>query len=306
MTSFPLAECESRSDWPTASLRGWEPLSGCGKIRESRSLDQPFRMSSALPTSSTPDKDAPRGAAEADVGLVAALSMELGPFVNRCLPVQAYVGEKYRFQGLLLHDIRIATVESGTGAAHATRATQALIDGHKPKWVVSIGFSGALQPHLKVGDLVIADSIVDANGKGIKLDTRMKSSPKDGLYVGKFINLPQVVRTVAEKKALGEQTEGLAVDQESLAIGRVCAERQIRFMSVRVISDTMEKDLPPEALAVFGKSGFLRAGVMLNALWRRPSSWSELWNLREQSTLAAARLGLYLKNVVEKLGEESR
>lgn len=263
-------------------------------------------MSSATPSSSNSDPAAPRSAADADVALVAALSLELAPFVNRCLPVQSYVGDKYRFQGLLLHDIRIATVESGTGANHATRATNALIDGHRPQWVISVGFSGALQPHLKLGDLVVADSIVDGDGKGIKLDTRMKSSPSDGLYVGKFVNQPQIVRTVAEKKTLGEKTTGLAVDMESLAVGRVCAQRQIPFMSVRVISDTMDKDLPPEVSAIFGSSGFLRAGAVLGALWRRPSSWSDLWGLREQSTMAAARLGLYLKNVVERLGEDLR
>ena len=132
---------------------------------------------------------------------------------------------------------------------------------------------------------------------------RSQSAPKDGLYVGKFLNTDQILRTVAEKSSLGEATGAIAVDMESLAVARVCAERKVRFMAVRVISDDLSKDLPAEVLTVFGSSGYVRAGAVLSALWKRPSSWSDLWQLREQSVQAAARLGMFLRNVVERLGE---
>jgi len=255
----------------------------------------------------TADTEEPsRTAAEADIGIVAALGMEVAPFVGRCLPVQSYVGDRFHVQGLLLHDIRIAVVESGAGANLASRATQTLLDGHTPSWVLSVGFSGALQPHLKLGDLVVANSIVNREGKGLSVDVQMQSSPQDGLYVGKFLNTDKIVRTAAEKQQLGESTGAIAVDMESLAVARVCAERQVRFMAVRVISDDLTKDLPPEVLTVFGSTGFLRAGAVLSALWNRPSSWSDLWQLREQSVQSAARLGLFLRNVVERLGEDLR
>ena len=261
-------------------------------------------MADTQPAIQTDAEETPRNPAEADIGIVAALNLEVAPFVGRCLPVQSYLGEKFRIQGLLLHDIRIAVVESGTGAARTTRATHTLLDGHTPKWVLSVGFSGALQPHLKVGDLVVAEAIVNAEGKGLSVPVQMQSAPKDGLYVGKFLNTDQIVRTVSDKTKLGEATGAIAVDMESLAVARVCAERQVRFMAVRVISDDLTKDLPAEVLTIFGSSGFVRAGAVLSALWNRPSSWSDLWQLREQSIQAAARLGMFLRNVVERLGED--
>ena len=263
-------------------------------------------MADSSPATQPDSEETSRTAAEADVGIVAALGMEVAPFVGRCLPVQSYVGDRFRVQGLLLHDTRIAVIESGAGATLATRATHALIDGHKPQWVLSVGFSGALQPHLKLGDLVVANAIVNTEGKGLSVDVQMQSSPKDGLHVGKFLNSPHIVRTVEEKKQLGETTGEIAVDMESLAVARVCAERQVRFMSVRVISDDLAKDLPPEVLSIFGSTGYLRAGAVLSALWKRPSSWSDLWQLREQSIESAVRLGLFLRNVVERLGEGAR
>ncbi len=263
-------------------------------------------MADQQPASTTDAESASRNAAEADIGIVAALSLEVAPFVGRCLPVHSYVGDRFRVQGLLLHDIRIAVIESGVGAALATRSTHALLDGHRPHWVLSVGFSGALQPHLKVGDLVVAQSIVNSEGKGLSVDVQMKSAPQDGLYVGKFLHTDHIIRTAAEKQRLGEETGAIAVDMESLAVARVCAEQKVRFMAVRVISDDLSKDLPAEVLSVFGSSGFLRAGAVLSALWKRPSSWSELWQLREQSVQSAARLGLFLRNVVERLGEGVR
>ena len=192
------------------------------------------------PASSTDTEEPIRNAAEADIGIVSALAMEVAPFAGRCLPVQSYKGDRFHIQGLLLHDTRIAVVESGAGAVLAARATQTLLDGHAPAWVLSVGFSGALQPHLKLGDLVVANAIVNTEGKGLSVDVRMQSSPSDGLYVGKFVNADHIVRTVEEKKQLGESTGAIAVDMESLAVARVCANRQVKFMSVRVISD----DLP--------------------------------------------------------------
>lgn len=252
------------------------------------------------------DLEAARNSAEADIGIVAALSMEVSPFVGRCLPVQSYVGDRFHVQGVLLHDIRIAVVESGAGANLAARATNTLIDGHSPKWVVSIGFSGALQSHLKVGDLVVANAIVDQQGKGLSVPVQMQSAPQDRLFVGKFLNTDQIVRRAEDKRQLGDSTGAIAVDMESLAVARVCAERNIRFMSVRVISDDLSKDLPQEVLSVFGSTGYRRAGAVLSALWNRPGSWSDMWKLREQAIESAARLGLFLRNVVERLGEDCR
>ena len=121
-----------------------------------------------------------------------------------------------------------------------------------------------------------------------------------------FLNSDQIIRLVSEKQQLGASTGALAVDMESLAVARVCAERNIRYMSVRVISDDLSQDLPQEVLSVFGSTGYRRAGAVLSALWNRPSSWSDLWQLREQAIVAASRLGLFLRNVVERLGDDCR
>ena len=48
---------------------------------------------------------------------------------------------------------RVTIVQAGAGRLAAARGTQALIRGHRPAWVISAGFAGALQPELRRGTL---------------------------------------------------------------------------------------------------------------------------------------------------------
>ena len=111
--------------------------------------------------------------AHADIGLVAALNIEMAPFLQRCLTAKKYTGGEFTFRGGRYDEARVAIVESGPGFARARRATQALLEAHTPPYVVSCGFSGALQPDLKVGHIVMANSITDTPCGGLD-STAMK------------------------------------------------------------------------------------------------------------------------------------
>jgi adenosylhomocysteine nucleosidase len=92
---------------------------------------------------------------------------------------------------------------------------------------------------------------------------------------------------------------------ESLAVAEVCRELKRRFLSVRVISDDLETDLPPEVLSVLGSTRTFRAGAALGALWKRPGSIRDLWKLREQAHDAAERLATFLDGVIEQLAPQA-
>jgi len=239
--------------------------------------------------------------AHADVGLVCALPIELGTFLDRCEKVRKYSGGKFVFRGGRYDDIRIAIVECGTGFARARAATQSLIDAHSPDWILSSGFSGGLLPEMKPGQIVIANSIVDTHEHELNIDVHVAEDTARGLYVGRFVTADKIVRMVDEKMALAEQHAAIAVDLESLAVAQVCQETQTRFMAVRVISDDLSADLPPEVLSVIGNSGTVRLGAAIGSLWKRPSSAKDLWNLREAAMTAAERLADFLDGVVRQI-----
>ncbi len=243
----------------------------------------------------------PQDTAHADIGIVCALHLELGAFLERCDRVKKYTGGKFTFRGGKYDNVRVAIVEAGAGFARTRDATHALIDAHTPPWVLSVGFSGALQREMKVGDIVMANAIVDTHGHELDIDLRMAEDPSRGLYVGRIVTADGIVRTVADKESLAERTGGLAVDLESLAVAQICRDRKVKFMAVRVISDDMSADLPPEVLSVFGSTGSIRAGAVAGALWKRFSSAKDMWRLHQQAADAAQKLATFLDGVVGQL-----
>src|SRR5262245_55050100 len=138
----------------------------------------------------------------AHVGIVHATGMEVDPFLDRCDRIRKYSGGNFTFRGGLFGDIRVALAESGMGPLVAKKATQALIDGHTPSWIVSAGFSGALQPGMKLGDIVVANAVADLHGAELAIDLKMPADPARGLHVGRLLTVERIVRTVDEKKAL--------------------------------------------------------------------------------------------------------
>jgi len=239
--------------------------------------------------------------AHADIGIVCALPIELNAFMDRCQKVKKYTGGDFTFRGGLYDGIRIAIVESGMGFARARRATQAMLEGHSPRWLLSCGFAGALQAGIPVGSILVADSIVDQHGQSLQIDLQMPADPARGLFVGRLLTADNIVRTVELKRQLAEQYSALAVDQESLAVAQVAREHKTRFLAVRVISDDLSSDLPPEILSIVGATGSVRFGAAVGALWKRPSAAKDMWRLREQAQSAAKRLATFLDGVVIQL-----
>lgn len=250
-----------------------------------------------MTTSQSPQDDK----AHADIALVCALAIEIDPLLKRCEKVRKYTGGKFVFRGGRYDDIRLAIVQSGMGFANARRATEALVDAHTPDWVLSVGFSGGLLPSMKVGDVVLANAIADTHGNELTVDLKMADDPNHGIYVGRFLNPDEIVRTVEEKKLLAENHSAIAIDLESLAVAQVCRERGTRFMAVRVISDDLSADLPSEVLSVIGSTGAVRVGSALGSLWKRPSSIKDMWRLRETAHQAAERLATFLDGVLVQL-----
>ena len=252
-------------------------------------------------TESTSTDTTERDATQADIGLVCALPIELADFLGRCTKVKTYTGGKFTFRGGFYGTIRVAIVESGMGTERARRATEALLDAHSPRWIISTGFCGALVPGMSIGQIVVANKIRSLAGDELTVDIGMQTDVTRGLHVGRTLTVDQMVRTIAEKQALAEQTGAIAVDMETHAVATVCHERKTRFLAVRSISDDMTSNLPAEVLSLVGETGAVRFGAVVGALWKRPGSLKDMWQLREHAMLASEKLASFLDGVVKQL-----
>jgi adenosylhomocysteine nucleosidase len=154
---------------------------------------------------------------------------------------------------------------------------------------------------LKVGQIVVADQLLAADAEPVQIDLRMPADPSRGLHVGAVLTCDQIVRTVAEKQTLAAQSGAICVDMESHAVAALCRDLRRRCLAIRVITDDATHDLPPEVLSVFGSTGAVRFGAVVGALWKRPSSYQDLWRLREAAQSASKHLADFLDGVVHQL-----
>ncbi len=118
----------------------------------------------------------------------------------------------------------VGVMHIGIGPQAAERSLRAVFQERAWRLVVVAGFAGALAPKLSLGDIVMEELPSQAPCRIISTD------------------LP--VETAAAKRALHAQTGAQAVDMETQAVARVCAERSVPLLAVRVISDAAETDLP--------------------------------------------------------------
>jgi hypothetical protein len=89
---------------------------------------------------------------------------------------------------------------------------------------------------------------------------------------------------------------------ESWAVGDVCRRRKVRFVAVRVISDTLDDCLPDDiGNLVAQKTRVARLGAVAAALWRRPSSVKDMLGLKERALVASDRLAKFLADVIVQL-----
>jgi nucleoside phosphorylase len=219
--------------------------------------------------------------------LVFAVNRE-AMFVRRALPFRRrFPAAPCRADGHADAERSVLLVETGIGIAAVTKALAWVLSGpYRPPFVLSAGFSGALIPHLRVGDLILADEVRDVDGPS--WPTTWPVGATD-LSRGRLLTTTHLVGDPQEKRQLGERFGAAAVDMETAVVARLCAEAGMPFGCLRVISDDVDTPLSPALLGVLG-GGRIRPLGLAAALLRRPSLARELIRLGRDTHRGARRL----------------
>ncbi|MEE8452488.1 MAG: hypothetical protein V3R99_11260 [Thermoguttaceae bacterium] len=273
------------------------------KVRETvvEAAKEQFREASEQPADShTQQQPTP-----CHVGIVFAMSIESGCLEDRLDGMVSTRGHGFTVREGGLKGRAMALVRSGPGRSAAAKATEALIEGHQPQWVVSAGFAGGLHSKLQRNDILMADHLVDTSGNRLELDLKIDPAALaavPGVHVGRLLTAEGIIRLPDEKRSLGEQYGAMAVDMETYAVAEVCRRRQVRFLAVRVISDAVDDELPPDVENLLKqKTKTAQLGAAAGAIWNRPSSAKDMYQLKENALLASERLAKFLVGIVEQL-----
>jgi adenosylhomocysteine nucleosidase len=165
----------------------------------------------------------------------------------------------------------------------------------RPPLVLSAGFSGALQPEQRVGDLVLANEVIDTQG-----NRWLTTWPGDGsgpFPLGRLLTLETLLTEPSEKLRLGRQYEASAVDMETAMLAQLCSQHQLPFGSLRVISDDVRIPLSPQLVELL-QGGRVAPFRVAQTLLRKPSIVQELWRLAAQTRAAARQLSTGLQTLL--------
>jgi adenosylhomocysteine nucleosidase len=239
--------------------------------------------------------------APADVGIVAALPIEVGDLIDGLKKVWRYESASIPvIEGESAGKI-VAVAIGGTGRPAARRAVELLITGHRPRWIISAGFAGALNPALARNDLILPGEVIDAEGGRYRVDHPPALAAGIRHGTGRLLTLDEIVLYSGRKQELWTTYAADLVDMETSAVAAFCAERLVRCASIRVISDDAHSDLPREVKALLSRGGSYRLGAAMRAIWRRPSSLKDFWSLYERALEAADRLARCILSCVGEL-----
>ncbi len=200
---------------------------------------------------------------------------------------------------------RVVIAEGGSGSEQAVTATEDIIQMHQPRWVIAAGFATALSATLEHEHLLMADPVMDEAGNRLELGTRWDEvaiEREQELHLGSLLSLEQVVHTPRERRRLAREHEALALDIESIGVARACRDQQIPCMVVRVITETLDEELPAEVTTLIQQNTTAgKLGAFTGAMFRRFSSVKDIWQLKDRAYRASDRLGRYLASVIRQL-----
>jgi len=177
---------------------------------------------------------------------------------------------------------------TGVGPARAAEGLAQLLRGERPALVVGAGVCGALDPGLRLGDLVLPREAVTADGgcEPIALDGALCHLARRFAEVrgstahigGRIVSVARIASKPADKRELAHQLGAAAVDQETFAWARVAREAGVPFVAVRVVLDEAGEPLAswrPSAWrsALRLPSRALRARDTLRAFGREWPCW---------------------------------
>jgi nucleoside phosphorylase len=199
---------------------------------------------------------------------------------------------------------------TGVGRQKAKQATIQVVENFHPEAIISIGYAGALTKELRVGDLLIADCILDEqndsrvfevedslNSEWLDLAKSISLSEELKIKVGKLITVNSVIHTPEGKQDLGKKFGADAVEMETIEIAMLAREKKIPFLSVRGISDEVDHELINSSsfLGSDGEISKLRAGWYVLT---HPKSLKNAISLRSHAQIASQNLTDFISKLI--------
>jgi adenosylhomocysteine nucleosidase len=216
-----------------------------------------------------------------EIAIIAALEREIGPLLQGWrVTEQDHSGKRFRF----FEGGDCVAVCGGIGPAAARRAAEAVVALYRPAVLESVGFAGALEASLRVGDVLDIRRVIDA-ADGSRADTGRGDTT--------LVSFASVAGK-DQKQKLANAYQARAVDMEAAAVAKCAQAHGLEFRATKAISDEAAFPMPPMERFITSDSQF-QSGRFATYVAVRPWMWATAIRLGRNSTKAARALCEHLR-----------
>jgi adenosylhomocysteine nucleosidase len=181
----------------------------------------------------------------------------------------------------------VTLIANGAGPVQSAYATRACPDAAA---IINVGFCGALDTALRIGDVIVADKVFFSS----QMFDCQPVATSAAFYRGSVYSSPWVAATAAEKQRL-RKSGARAVEMEAGGIAMVARERGVPLFCIRAVSDLAEESFVNDFNAALGPDGRLRLGRLIGSALVQPHRrFPELMRLKKRCDFAAKKLGDFL------------
>ena len=196
------------------------------------------------------------------IGIIAAMDEEVDSIKKLMSDIN--IRNIYELEFILgtIHSKNVVLVKCGVGKVNASRTTQILIDNFDLEYVINVGTAGGLSENIEIGDVVIAEKLVQHDfditagghekgyvsniGKYFNCDQNLIKKSKEIIdnmnqnfkaVTGLIATGDIFVQDIKVKERIKEEFNADCAEMEGAAIAQVCELDEIPFIVIRSISD---------------------------------------------------------------------
>jgi adenosylhomocysteine nucleosidase len=187
---------------------------------------------------------------------------------------------------------RVLALSGGANAFGLVRSLEAAV-AMDAAAIISFGISGGLAPGLLPGTMLVARSVIAADGTryyGCPVWSERLSQALGGAPIADIAGVDKPVAQRAEKRALHRKTGALAADTESHIAAKIAAANKLPFAAFRVVADPAHRRLPHAALVALKPDGSVALAAIARSLWQDPRQLPHLLHVARDARAAFTAL----------------
>ncbi len=197
------------------------------------------------------------------LGIIGAMQEEIELLLTKVKTEKTVEKAGLKFFVATYKGVKVVIVKSGIGKVNAALCAQILISEFAVTGVVNVGCAGGVIPSLEIGDVVVADEVVEHDydlstvwpsfkvgqlpeiGQFMQTDATYRqaaikaaqSITDIGVSTGRVASGDTFVSDSALRQRIVDAVAPAAVEMEGAAIGHVCVLNKVPFVVIRSISD---------------------------------------------------------------------